>query len=68
MDMSTDDIRFCLRHDECPTPINHNDRCDGALEDGIWVYEPPFCLLRLDVESVAYAQMLSGIKTDVTIG
>lgn len=68
MDMSTDDIRFCLRHDEYPTPINHNGRCDGALEDGIWVYERLFAFFDWMLNRSAYAQMLSGTKTDVTIG
>lgn len=28
-----------MRHDEFPSPINHDNGIDGAPEEGIWMYD-----------------------------
>ncbi|TXN26230.1 hypothetical protein FV232_02960 [Methylobacterium sp. WL30] len=60
--MTPDSIAFCLRHDDCPTPINHDDSIDGAPEDGIWVYDRLIAFFDWMANRSAYALLLTGEK------
>lgn len=63
--MTAAGIAFCLRHDNCPTPVNHNDGIDGAPEDGIWVYDRLIAFFDWMAIKSAYAEMLTGVKAEV---
>jgi len=63
--MTPEGIAFCLRHDDCPTPINHNDGIDGAPEDGIWVYDRLVVFFDWMTNSSAYALMLTGAEAEI---
>ncbi|MCJ2046416.1 hypothetical protein MKK58_18025 [Methylobacterium sp. J-078] len=65
LSMTPDSIAFCLRNDNCPTPINHSDGIDGALEDGIWVYDRLIAFFDWMANRSAYAPMLTGAKAKV---
>lgn len=57
-------IAFCLRSDDCPTPINHSDGIDGAPEDGVWVYDRLIAFFDWMANRSAYAPMLTGATAE----
>lgn len=62
LDMTPSNIEFCLRNDNCPTPINHDAGMDGAPEDGIWVYVRLIAFFDWMLNQSAYAPMLNGAE------
>lgn len=62
--MTSDNITLCLRHNDCPTPINHDDSIDGAPEHGFWVHDRLIAFVDW-MNSSTYTFILTGAETKV---